>query len=153
VSLLTQMIETGPSGPTILFLKCTGDGFFATFPDVAAALGAARDLLDWLRRHPADIGVPDLAIRLGVHHGEVQTDQSGDRLGLAANLVFRLQAATEGERIKPPARPVALPARNRILLTDAAVGRLPEAERANAQAAGHFLFKGFDFPLEVFLWG
>jgi class 3 adenylate cyclase len=152
VGLLTQMIETGPSGPTILFLKCTGDGFFATFPDVGAALGAAQDLLGWLRRHGADIGVPDLAIRIGVHYGEVQTDQSGDRLGLAANLVFRLQAATGQERIKPPAGPAELPARNRILLTDVAVHRLSAAERAKARSAGHFLFKGFDFPVEVYLW-
>jgi len=153
VTLLTQVAEAGQAGPSILFLKCTGDGFFATFPGPGPALQTAGGLLQWLGRHPADLGVPDLGIRLALHHGEVQTDQTGDRLGLAANLVFRLQAAKDQDRVEPARDSTALPERNRILLTKAAVERLAEEDRRRTRLLGAFRFKGFDAAFDVYLWG
>jgi class 3 adenylate cyclase len=152
VALLTQALEASPAGPGILFLKCTGDGFFATFPDCAAALRGARILLDWCGRHGDDLGIPGLGIRFGVHVGEVQTDSTGDRLGLAANLTFRLQGAKPDEAVIGADEAPDLPAANRILLTGDAVAELGEGEAGGARRLGTFQFKGFDSPSEVWLW-
>jgi class 3 adenylate cyclase len=151
VAMLTEAVEASSFGRGILFLKCTGDGFFASFAEAAQALGAGRYLLDWLRRHAADTGVPNLAIRIGIHHGEVQTDDAGDRAGLAAHLVFRLQGAGPEDRVQAPPGMPEIPPTNRILLTLAAVERLPEAARAGIRPLGDFRFKGFEATVPVHL--
>lgn len=151
VTLFTEALEGSLAGRGILFLKCTGDGFFAAFADTEPALEAARFLLGWLGRHGGEAGVPGLAIRIGIHYGEVQTEDDGDRVGLAANLVFRLQGAKAEECVQAAPGAPELPRLNRILLTDAALTRLPEKERSGARALGRFRFKGFEAPVAVSL--
>ena len=152
VTILEEVLEAGPAGPGLLFLKCTGDGFFATFPDASSALAAACSVLDWIESHADRLALPDVAVRVGLHWGPVRTDPDGDRVGLAANMVFRLQAARREDRVQSAPGAPALPARNRILLTGDAAARLAPAERAGALPMGRFLFKGFSTPIEVCLW-
>jgi class 3 adenylate cyclase len=152
VDMLTQALEASNSGPHILFLKCTGDGFMATFPNCSSALEGARTLLAWCLRHRDDLGIPGLGIRFGIHVGEVQTDATGDRLGLAVNLTFRLQGAKEEDAVEPAPDSPALPGANRILLTRETIAELGEGEARGARRLGKFRFKGFDSPSEVWLW-
>ncbi|MFA5028371.1 MAG: FHA domain-containing protein, partial [Candidatus Methylomirabilota bacterium] len=76
------------------FLKGTGDGFLATFPDLAAAVESAIRILhgkaDALPR-PNDGRIPML--RFGIHFGQTHIDSDGDRQGDVINMAFRLEGA------------------------------------------------------------
>lgn len=64
-------------------VKTTGDGVVAVMPSVASALDAARDI----GRRLTDDG---LAIRAGVHVGDIDERADGDVSGLAVNIAARI---------------------------------------------------------------
>lgn len=105
-------------------VKSTGDGVFALFPSVGAAIGAARDMQQQL----AGDG---LSIRTGIHVGEV--DHRGDEVsGMAINITARVMGeASSGE----------------ILLTEIAVsvGQVTDAAPAGTRA-----LKGSDASWTLF---
>jgi class 3 adenylate cyclase len=71
-------------------VKSTGDGALALFETPSDAVGAASSL----RAALDDVG---LAIRAGIHAGEVEEHADGDISGLAVNLAARVeQAASDG---------------------------------------------------------
>ena len=72
-------------------MKCTGDGFLATFdsPTRAVAFGrAARDGLDRL----------DLAVRIGIHAGECEV-MGTDVGGLTVHLASRIEGTAKPDEI------------------------------------------------------
>ena len=72
-------------------VKSTGDGLLALFPMPSQGVECARAMLTQL----AGIG---LAIRAGLHAGELEVREDGDISGLAVNLAARVeQAASDGE--------------------------------------------------------
>jgi len=71
-------------------VKNTGDGLLVTFDSPSQAIACSAELA----RELAGIG---LAIRAGLHAGEVEVREDGDVAGLAVNLAARVQqAAREG---------------------------------------------------------
>ncbi len=71
-------------------VKSTGDGLLARFDVPTAGVSFARDF----RRRVGDIG---LAIRAGVHSGEIEVRSNRDIAGVAVNLAARVeQAAPDG---------------------------------------------------------
>ena len=72
-------------------VKSTGDGLLALFPMPSQGVECARAMLTQLD----GIG---LAIRAGLHAGELEVRDDGDISGLAVNLAARVeQAASDGE--------------------------------------------------------
>lgn len=72
-------------------VKSTGDGLLAVFDVPSQAVSCAADML----RSLADIGI---AIRAGVHAGEIELLDDGDITGIAVNLAARVeQQAADGE--------------------------------------------------------
>lgn len=72
-------------------VKSTGDGLLALFPMPSQGVECARAMLTQLD----GIG---LAIRAGLHAGELEVREDGDISGLAVNLAARVeQAASDGE--------------------------------------------------------
>jgi class 3 adenylate cyclase/pimeloyl-ACP methyl ester carboxylesterase len=71
-------------------VKSTGDGLLVRFDVPTAGISFARDF----RRRVGDIG---LAIRAGVHSGEIEVRANRDITGVAVNLAARVeQAASDG---------------------------------------------------------
>ena len=65
-------------------MKSTGDGLLAVFDVPSQAVSCAADML----RSLADIGI---AIRAGVHAGEIELLDDGDITGIAVNLAARVE--------------------------------------------------------------
>lgn len=76
-------------------IKSMGDGFMLAFPSVSLAL---RFVTIVQQRVEAPDG-PDLRVRIGLHTGEVITDDSGDLFGRHVNLAARIANLAEGGQI------------------------------------------------------
>lgn len=107
----------------LAFAENTGDGYFMTFPSVAAAIRTAVELLKNLKDQPPDLSPgPPLQVRAGISYGEILLDTGGNRHGATINKAFRLEglnreafAQMEGGT---PAQEI--PDRNRIFLDEEA---------------------------------
>jgi class 3 adenylate cyclase len=73
-------------------VKNTGDGLLAIFDNPSDGLACAAEL----RRELATVG---LAIRSGLHAGEIMLREDGDVTGLAVNLAARVEQAAGGGSI------------------------------------------------------
>ncbi len=72
-------------------VKSTGDGMLALFDGPSQAVGAGSDIV-------VKLGAIDLAVRAGVHAGELEVREDGDVAGTAVNVAARVeQLAGEGE--------------------------------------------------------
>jgi class 3 adenylate cyclase/serine/threonine protein kinase len=119
-------------------LKHTGDGFFASFGTASQAVRSALRFQQALRAHHWP---QPLAVRVGVHIGEVAvTEMAGraDVIGVAADVAARVMSLAEG---------------GQILLTRSAFNDARQFVNDPALkwvAHGPYLFKGIDEPVEVF---
>lgn len=150
VHALAMIINQYVERDEALFLKCTGDGFFASFSNTGKALEAACILLSRMDRLVSGrMGLKNPGFRIALHRGPVSVDRQGDRLGIACHLVFRLEGAKPDSLVHEPATPCQLPEVNRILLTDEALASLEGSLSDCFACVGDFLFKGFDHPFRV----
>jgi len=99
-------------------VKSTGDGVFAVFPSVSAAVAAARDM----QRQLSDDG---LSIRTGIHVGEID-HRGDDASGMAINITSRVMSRAAADE---------------ILLTEVAVS---VGDLSGATPAGETTLKGSD---------
>ena len=130
----------------LAFAESTGDGWFMTFPSVAAAVESSIGLLRSLREDPPDLApAPPLEARAAVSFGEILLDARGRRHGAVINRAHRLVglshasfARVEGEG----GGSGEIPDRNRILLDEEAAQELRAAE-APRRFLGFCSLKGF----------
>ena len=82
-----------------IVLKHTGDGVMAVFEEPAHAVRAAVD---------AQLSIKRVAVRMGVHTGRAQPDDSGDYFGLTPTRAARVMEAAHGGQILVSAAAPAL---------------------------------------------
>lgn len=129
----------------VTFLKGTGDGFLATFPDLPSTVEAAVLVL----RRKAEV-LPRASdgrtpmLRFGVHFGQTHVDSDGDRQGDVVNMAFRLEGAgtsgfheTRGGLLKD-----TLPMHDRIFLSEHAHAELERIGGIPCRLIGFFDLKG-----------
>jgi class 3 adenylate cyclase/pimeloyl-ACP methyl ester carboxylesterase len=112
-------------GGTIV--KSTGDGMLAWFDAPSDALAFACDF----RGAVAELGI---AIRCGLHTGEVELRESGDVLGTAVNLAARVEHAADDGTI----------------LVSSTVRDLVRGGRARFSDRGEHRLRGFEEPWHLF---
>jgi class 3 adenylate cyclase len=105
----------------------TGDGFLVAFGSAEAALRAALSICDAV----ADAGV---AIRAGVHTGEVDVLDGGDLRGIAVHETARIMAAAPPETV----------------YTSGLSRALAAASGLRFESTGTHALKGFEEPVELF---
>ena len=118
-----------------------GDAVMATFTSPARALSAGLEMAREVGRSAAARGVPDLAVRVGIHEGACLAVRANGRLdffGTTVNLAARLQA-------QAGANEVALLTE---LSTRPEVARVAAAEAEPSHSFARRL-KGFDEPHEI----
>jgi len=134
----------------ILYLQHTGDGFFATFDQTQHALGIAcgllADMKNYKSSHP-EVAYP--GIRIAIHRGNVVPNISGDRMGIACHLTFRIEGAKIEDRVGSAEGVCELPERDRILITNEAINSLDVEISDLIHHVGEFKFKGFDDPIRL----
>ena len=144
--VLTRHSETNETQ----FLKCMGDGFFATFQETRQALCVACSLLQDIERITTKKPeLPPFSSRLVIHRGLVSTDQTGGRLGLACHLVFRMEQANLESAFREDELRRDLCKRNPLFLTDEAILSLEKDLHNCFGCLGEFTFEGFDSPVRV----
>lgn len=143
---------------SVAFLKGTGDGFLATFPELRKAVEAAILIL-----HKKGEGLPKASdgtppqFRIGIHFGQTNVDSDGDRQGDVINMAFRLEGAgmsgfhqTSGGLEKD-----SLPIHDRIFISEPAHDELQKrGGRFPTRLVGFFDLKGIAGRHRVFeiLW-
>jgi class 3 adenylate cyclase len=129
----------------VSFLKGTGDGFMATFPDLVAGVEAAVRILHLKAEKlpKATDGTPPM-LRFGINFGQTHVDSDGDRQGDTVNMAFRLEGAgssgfheTQGGLLKD-----TLPARDRIFISEHAYGEMERLGGVPCRLVGFFDLKG-----------
>jgi class 3 adenylate cyclase len=144
--LLGRVFERSAQRRGVLFMKCTGDGFLATFENVRQALTVACQVLGFFA-----LAAPksrSLNLRCALHRGPVRVNAKGDRFGLTVHLCVRLEGLKEQELAAEPDSP-ELPPVNRILVTDEICEEMPPKWRARTSFLGTFIPKGFSRPVRV----
>jgi class 3 adenylate cyclase len=130
----------------VSFLKGTGDGFLATFPDMGGSVEAAIRILHLKgsKLPKASDGTPPM-LRFGINFGQTHVDSDGDRQGDTVNMAFRLEGAgssgfheTRGGLGKDD-----LPTRDRIFISEHAHGELErQGGGVPCRLVGFFDLKG-----------
>ena len=140
----------------LAFAENTGDGYFMTFPSVAAAVRTAIALLKDLRDRPPDLSPgPPLEARAGISYGEILLDARGVRHGAVINRAHRLEGLTREAfaSVEGGVVPERIPNRNRIFLDEEAA---QEARAAGIplRVVGFCSLKGFSGLHRVYeaLW-
>jgi class 3 adenylate cyclase len=136
----------------LVFAKNTGDGYFMTFPSVAAAVQTALELIEGLRdQQPNFSPGPPLAVRAGISYGEILLDAGGDRHGAVVNKAFRLEGLSPKSFIQVEGNTNVdnIPERNRVFLDEEAAHEL-RSEPIPLRLVGFCNLKGFSGLHRVF---
>lgn len=105
---LMQICDPVLSEHAMRFLKGTGDGFLATFPSSAKAVGAAREIEKRLMVRNARTANEPIHYRIAIHCGETWGISTGgqDIHGNDVNITFRIEGvqreAFQGEVVEFP---------------------------------------------------
>jgi class 3 adenylate cyclase len=147
--ILARVFERYAQAHGVLFMKCTGDGFLATFEACGPALSVACQVLNYFSNRAAPPGEPPPpSLRFALHRGPVTVNEEGDRFGLAVHLCFRVEGL-RGEGFAPEPGAPPLPSFNRILVTDRVCSDIPSEWRGRVVALGSFRPKGFEESVRV----
>lgn len=129
----------------VSFLKGTGDGFLATFPDMAAAVESAiRVLHEKAEALPRASDGRTPMLRFGIHFGQTHVDSDGDRQGDVINMAFRLEGAgTSGfHETRGGLEKDALPLQDRVFVSEHAHAELERLGGIPCRLVGFFDLKG-----------
>jgi pSer/pThr/pTyr-binding forkhead associated (FHA) protein len=129
----------------VSFLKGTGDGFLATFPDLTKAVESAVRIL----QEKGDV-LPKASdgrspmLRFGIHFGQTHVDSDGDRQGDVINMAFRLEGAgTSGfHETRGGLEKDSLPLQDRVFVSEHAHAELDRLGGLPSRLVGFFDLKG-----------
>ena len=141
IETIHSTFKSHPSARSLLFLKCTGDGFLAVYESVPEALSLGLSFLN-------DNLFTDVSFRIALNYGLVKNGPSGDPLGKEVHRIFRIEGLKTDDRIKN-AGAIDPPKANRILVTKRALDRLPDSKKNLFKYAGGYRLKGFDEPCDI----
>lgn len=142
---LTELVTPIARQEGCRFMKGTGDGFLMSFAKAENAVRFASQTLTAVADYNAktdEMGCINL--RFAVNLGEAKVDATGDRLGVAVSMTFRVEGVKpdglipmEGGMTKE-----AMPLVNRILITENVAKEIPTISGAAVTLVGLFELKG-----------
>jgi len=127
------------------YKKSTGDGFLVTMDNVASAASLAVQTMKRIVERNAKVEEnKKLNIRFAINMGETRVDPTGDRLGNAVNMAFRVESVREADMITAPdgVKPGDIPSQNRVLITEVVYNALKNDSSYNIRFLGFFELKG-----------
>ncbi len=109
-------------------IQDTGDGCLLVFSSSIQAINFAKALQEKVR------SVPDLNVRVGLHHGDVIFDK-GNIFGDAVNIASRIES-------------ISIP--GAVLFSKGIYDHIKNQKNLEARSVGNFEFKNIEEPLEIF---
>lgn len=143
VHRLFRLLTTHARAGNIVFLSCTGDGFFTAFDSVDAAYEVAQSFF-------AIPDYPDHPTRMALHWGKVKDGPGGNPLGVEMHRCFRMEGVKAADCVAH-ASAQSLPPSRRIVASPAFLERLNAKNRERFVCVGEFKLKGFSEPCELFV--
>lgn len=143
---LTELIIPLAEEEGLQFAKSTGDGYLMTFADTRRAIRVALRALDLCRaRNEQTEAKRIINLRFSLNVGETRVDTTGDRLGAAVNMAFRIEGVRKEGMTPAPGgmAPDELPEVNRVLVTEAVSKELATDPEVTLRLTGFFELKGF----------
>ncbi|KWT90924.1 Stp1/IreP family PP2C-type Ser/Thr phosphatase [Candidatus Magnetominusculus xianensis] len=147
ISALGQMLDKVLQSEKHPFLKCTGDGFFATFGTADSAISAALKLSPGVQRY---IKIP-VQISVALHWGPVRLTQEGERTGRNAHAVFSVEDLRHKEE-KVNSFLVNSNRRELILMTESFWQTLSPDLKVKAMPIGSYHLKGLEETEAIYYW-
>ncbi|MBF0567255.1 MAG: Stp1/IreP family PP2C-type Ser/Thr phosphatase [Nitrospirae bacterium] len=147
ISALGQMLDKVLQNEKHPFLKCTGDGFFATFGSADSAISAALKLSPGIQRY---IRIP-VQISIALHWGPVRLTQEGERTGRNAHAVFSVEDLRHKEE-KVNSFLINTNRRELILMTESFWNTLSPDLKIKAMPIGSYHLKGLDETEAIYYW-
>ena len=134
-----------------VYIKNTGDGFFATFSNPGACLEAALTILKRLAARNRVTQSRPIDVRMGLHYGEMFLidEETHDRHGNDLNIAFRVEGVSEAAFEDGLVE--KLPDKNRIVATSVFFDmRVPKD--APFKRLGKANLKGIKEPVELYIY-
>ncbi|MBF0456705.1 MAG: Stp1/IreP family PP2C-type Ser/Thr phosphatase [Nitrospirae bacterium] len=147
ISALGQMLDKVLQNEKHPFLKCTGDGFFATFGTADSAIGAALKLSPGIARY---IKIP-VQISIALHWGPVRLTQEGERTGRNAHAVFSVEDLRHKHE-KVNSFLINSNRRELILMTESFWNTLSSDLKVKAMPIGSYHLKGLEETEAIYYW-
>ena len=134
-----------------VYIKNTGDGFFATFGNPGVCLESAVMILKKLAARNRVTKSKPIDVRIGLHYGDmyIVDEVTNDRHGNDLNIAFRVEGVTASAFEGKPL--VDLPEKNRILATQVFY-EMCNPQDAPFKRLGKAQLKGIQDPMELFLY-
>jgi len=135
------------------FYKSTGDGFLMTFAELVNALRFSKDLTNGLAEvNRTAPNKEKMAIRIAVNEGETRIDDTGDRLGTAVNMTFRVEGITPKNLFidEGGMKPEDMPLVNRVMVTEAVKREMEGNDEFEMIYVGFFDLKGISGRHRIF---
>lgn len=144
IGSIYRRVKTHSSASDLIFLKGTGDGFFAVFHTVQAAFSLASTFLETPVHQ-------DVHIRMALHRGAVKTGPDGDVLGTEVRRVYQIEGVKKEDQVELTIHESVLPEENRILATQQAMIKLADSDRIKFKPVGKFRLTDFDEFCELWV--
>jgi serine/threonine protein kinase len=143
VRQLRSALAAHPKATSLLYVRASCEGVVAVFGDVATAVEVAQTLR-------LEVGDRDLPLRRIVHWGALRFGPAGEPLGDEVRRAMLLRATSETDRKgRPSDTRRLLPRSDRVVVTRAALDRLPEPARRAFVLVGRFRVPGFEDVAEL----
>jgi HEAT repeat protein/class 3 adenylate cyclase len=142
---LTKAVDSVGKKERFQFSKGTGDGFLLTFPKVSNSIRFAFGLLRIINNHnKKNKESTQINIRIAINFGETRVNGTGDRLGTAVNITFRVEGANSKDLI-PADNGMAkeeMPLENYIFVTETVEKQTQNTKGLISKLVGLFELKG-----------
>lgn len=146
ISDIHAQFKKHESSRSLIFIKCTGDGFFAAYHSVSDAFSIASMFIE-----KNDRQVLKAHFRMALHHGFVKKGPGGDLLGTEAHRLFRMEGIKDTDRVDASNAGSKLPLFARIIASKQVLDQMNEVQQSRFVYAGKFRLKGFSESSELWV--
>ena len=143
---LSDVVNPTAKRENYQFIKGTGDGFLITFPKAENAVRFSLASLNGVQKLNAQQTDESkkINLRFAINFGEARIDETGDRLGAAVSMTFRVEGL-KPEQLIPAENGMTkeeMPPANRILITENIEKELGQFPGISTKLVGLFELKG-----------
>ena len=142
---LSAIVNPISQQASCLFSKGTGDGFLMTFPDSEkAVLFSLKALFEVGKYNSTVEDKLKIHLRFAINFGESKVDDTGDRIGAAISMTFRVEGVKPEQiiAIDGGMAPEELPLANRVVITENIQKEICQMAKVQTRLIGLFELKG-----------
>lgn len=145
LKILNKAVNLAAKKQRYQFIKGTGDGSLITFPKISNSVHFALNLFNLISNYNKKVNKSKkINLRIAIHFGETNVNGTGDRLGTAVNMAFRVEGANSNNLmpIENGMTREEMPLDNYIFVTEIVAKEVQQIKRVKSKLVGLFELKG-----------